>query len=294
MTRAPRQSLTVILEVSDVTSCAAALGQARRALEAAFAQLPALHTACLALLPALPGATESALLFECMFEGSMVSIVRALLGLAGPELCAVLAHSVDFPEPASTRAVSEFLSARACRAAACADSESPPVPADFWERARAIACARRYWPTRRAEVAVDSSELERRRGAVGMQDWQPGVPLLHVARLPDDTRSRARVRRALRAVELEQTPLERAARFMIHGRRLLFLAYPAEPAQLWSERVSRTALCPLTRVWANSPELRVSPWAPRKRRARHLQRFLLDGRAPVAIWFNARARPRAV
>jgi len=294
MTRAPRQSLTVILEVSDATSCAAALGQARRALEAAFAQLPGLHTACVALLPALPGAAESALLFECMFEGPMLTIVLALLGLAGPELCGVLAHSADFPALASARAVSEFLSARACRAAACADSESPPVPADFWERARAVASARRFWPTRPAGVAVDASELERRRGAVGMQDWQPGVPLLHVARLPDDTRSRARVRRALRALELEQTPLERAARFMIHGQRLLFLAYPAELAQLWSEQVSRTALCPLTLVWANSPELRVSPWAPRKRRARHLQRFLLDGRVPVAVWFNAHARPRAV
>ena len=294
MTRVPRQSLTVIVEVSDAASCAAALGQARRALEAAFTQLPGLHTACVALLPALPGAGESALLVECMFEGSMLTLVLALLGLAGPELCSVLAHSADFPEPASARAVCRFLSARACRAAACADSESPPVPAGFWERARAVIAARRYWPTRAALVSVDAGGLERRRGAVGMQDWQPGVPLLHVALLSHDTRSRARLRSALRALELVQTPLERAARFMIHGQRLLFLAYPAQPAQLWSEQATRTALRPLTRIWANSAELRISPWAPRKRRARHLQRFLLDGRAPVAVWFNAHARLRAV
>jgi hypothetical protein len=292
MTRGPRQSLTVIVNVIDVPSCAAALGQARRPLETAFAQLPGLDTACLALLPPLPGTSESALLFESLFEGPLLALIEALLGLAGPEFCGLFAHSAGFPEAADARAVSAFLSARACRAAACADSESPAVHVDFWERARTLVAARFRWPTRPAEVAVDASDLERRRGAVGMQDWQPGVPLLHVARLPDDARSRARVRRALRA--LEQVPMERAARFMVHGERLLFLAYPAQNAQLWSEQVSLTALASLTRVWADVPELRVSPWLRRQRRARRLQRFLLDGRAPVAAWFNAQARLRAV
>jgi hypothetical protein len=150
------------------------------------------------------------------------------------------------------------------------------------------------WPTKRAEVVVDASELEGRRRAVGMQDWQPGTPLLHVARLPGEPRARARLRRALRAMTLEPTPLERAARFMTHEQRLLFLAYPAQNAQLWSERVSLAALRPLTRVWADVPELAINPWLRRKRRARRLQRFLLDGRTPVAIWFNAHAPPRAV
>jgi hypothetical protein len=131
MTREPRQSLTVVAPVNDAAACAATLGQARRALEAAFAQVPGLHTACVALLPALPGATESALLFECMFEGGMLTLVEALVQLAGPELCAVLAHSAGFPEAAQARAVAQFLSGRACRATACADSESPAVPADL-------------------------------------------------------------------------------------------------------------------------------------------------------------------
>jgi hypothetical protein len=294
MTGEPRQSLTVIVDVGDAEACAATLGQSRLALEAAFAQLPGVHTACLALLPALPGAPESVLLFECSFEGAMLTLIEALLRLAGSEFCRIFGHSAGFPETAETRAVSEFLSARACRATACADSESPPVSVDFWQRARAFVAARRYWPTKAARITPDASELERRRGAVGMQDWQPGVPLLHVARLPDDTRSRARVRRALRALELAQPPLERAARFMIHGQRLLFLAYPAQQAQLWSERASLTALSSLTRVWADSPELGGSPWSPHKRRARHLERFLLDGRVPVAAWFNSHAQPRAV
>jgi hypothetical protein len=294
MTREPRQSLTVIAPVSAAAACAAALGQARRPLEAAFAELPGLHTACLALLPALPGVNESALLFECRFEGSLPDMVLALLGLAGPEFCGIFAHCTGFPEAAEARAISAFLSAQACRAAAFADSESPPLRVDFWERARTVLAARLRWPTKARVVVVDASDLERRRSAVGMQDWQPGVPLLHVARLPDDARSRAHVRRALRAIEQEPAPLERAARFMLHGQRLLFLAYPAQNAQLWSEQVSLSALDSLTQVWADVPELGVNPWLPRKRRARRLQRFLLDGRAPVAAWFNAHARLRAV
>ena len=294
MTREPRQSLTVVVEVVDPTSCANALSQSRRALEAAFAQLPGLHTACLALLPPLPGASESALLFECMFDGPLLSLTEALLSSADPELRQIFAQCADFPEPASARAWCEILSARACRATACADADSPRAELDLLERARTIVAARCYWPTAVSRVAVDAVELERRRSAVGMQDWQPGVPLLHVARLPDDTRSRARVRRALRALELERAPLERAARFMIHGQRLLFLAYPAENAQLWTEQVSRKALASLTRIWANVPDLHSRPWLRRRRRVRQLQRFLLDGRAPIATWFNAHARPRAV
>ncbi|HEY1537372.1 MAG TPA: hypothetical protein VGF76_25300, partial [Polyangiaceae bacterium] len=95
MTREPRQSLTVIVEISDPTSCGAALSQTRRTLEAAFAQLPGLHTACLALLPPLPGASESALLFECLFDGPLLSLSEALLGSAGPELRRLFAHCAD-------------------------------------------------------------------------------------------------------------------------------------------------------------------------------------------------------
>jgi hypothetical protein len=294
MTREPRQSLTVILEVTDATSSATALSQTRRALEAAFAQLPGLDTACLALLPALPGATESALLFECSFEGTLLEMSEALLGSAGPEWCRLFAHCAGFPEPVDARALCEFLSARACRGVAWADSESPHVQLDLWERVRMVVAARCHWPTKAAEISIDASDLERRRGAVGMQDWQPGAPLLHVARLPDDARTRASLRRALRALELEQALFERAARFMLHGQRLLFLAYPAQNAQLWTEQVSRRALGSLTRIWASVPELRGRPWLRRKRRVRRLQRFLLDGRAPVAAWFNAHARLRAV
>jgi hypothetical protein len=294
MTREPRQSLTVVVEVADATSCAVALGQSRRALEAAFAELAGLHTACLALLPAGPGASESALFFECLFEGSLLEMLGALLGLAAPEVREVFAHCAGFPEPLEARSFARFLAARASRASAYADSASPPVQLDLWERARRIVAAHCHWPMKSVQIALDPSELERRRGAVGMQDWQPGVPLLHVARLPDDARARAHVRRTLRAIELEQAPRQLAARFVLHGQWLLFLAYPAQNAQLWTEQVSRSALASLTRIWASAPEFRGRRWLPRKRRVRHLQRFLLDGRAPVAAWFNAQARLRAV
>jgi hypothetical protein len=294
MTREPRQSLTVIVEISDAASCATTLGQTRRVLEAAFAQLPGLRTACLALLPPLPGASDPALLFECLFDGTLLGLLAALLASAGPELCAVFAHCAGFPEPACARSWCEFLSARACRATPFADADSPSVQLDLWERARTVVAAHCYWPRKAGEVSVDAADLERRRSAVGLQDWQPGVPLLHVAWLPDDARTRARVRRALRVLELEAAPLEAAARFMLHGQRMLFLAYPAQNAQLWTEHVSRSALGSLTRIWASVPEFRRRPWLRRKRRVRHLQRFLLDGRTPVAAWFNAHARLSAV
>jgi hypothetical protein len=50
----------------------------------------------------------------------------------------------------------------------------------------------------------------------------------------------------------------------------------------------------LTRIWASVPDLLSRPWLRRKRRARQLQRFLLDGRTPIAAWFNAHARPSVV
>jgi hypothetical protein len=144
MTREPRQSLTVILEISDATSCATTLGQTRRAFEAAFAQLPGLHTACLALLPPLPGASDSALLFECLFDGALLALLGALLDSAGPELCTLFAHCADFPELVSARILCRFLSARACRATPCAGADSPRVQLELGERARSVVAAHCY------------------------------------------------------------------------------------------------------------------------------------------------------
>jgi hypothetical protein len=80
----------------------------------------------------------------------------------------------------------------------------------------------------------------------------------------------------------------------VQGERLVFLAYPAQTALLWSERVAGHALRPLSRVWAQVPEFAGRPWQRRRRRIRNLQQFLLDGRVPVAVWFNARAEPHAL
>jgi hypothetical protein len=288
MKREARQSLTLLVSVTDADACAAALAQGRSACETAFAENPRVHTASLALLPPLAG--TSALLFECVFDGSLRDCLGALFLGCAPELNQIFRHCAGFPDSVDAGAFAELVSARASRAVACPDSESTRGDADPLQRLRAAWSARWYWPSEHAER--DPSELERRRAAVGMQDWQPGVPLLHVARVP--TRARARLRAALRALALDTTPIEHGARFLVQGERLVFLAYPGQPALLWSERVAGSALRSLSRVWAQVPEFAGRPWQRRRRRVRNLQQFLLDGRVPVAVWFNARAEPHAL
>lgn len=284
VTPSESQSLTVVTNVSDGTACLAALAKHRAALEAAFAQVPGVESACLALLPPLPGADSDALFLECSFQGSLRALAAALLAHAEPEIRAVFGFCADLSPGFEATGFAEYLSARARRAYASPELEQDQWP--WFRRTRTALLARCCWPHR--APALDFDELERRRGAVGMQDWQPGVPLLHVARLPVSALSR--VKRALRALEQEPV-LDPRARFLVHGGWLLFFAYPPQIAWLWSERVARVALAPLTRVWAAVPGFCVRPWLSRARRARALHRFLLDGRAPVAVWFNAQQPP---
>jgi hypothetical protein len=287
VTPAHCQSLTVVAAVRDGTACLAALTRHRFALEAAFARVAGVESACLAVLPALPGADSNALFLECSFQGSLRALALGLFAHAEPEIRAIFGHCTALSSTFDATSFALYLSAQARRANA-----SPLCVLDHWARLRRLRnalLARCHWPSR--APVPDADALESRRGAVGMQDWQPGVPLLHVARLP--AHARARVKRALRA--LEQDPvLDPRARFLLHGDLLLFFAYPPQIAWLWSERVARVSLAPLTRVWAGVPEFRVLPWLRRARRARALHRFLLDGRVPVSVWFNAQLpTPRA-
>ncbi len=281
-----RQSLTVVFVVTDVAACGAALARHRAAVEAAFVQMTDLDHACLALLPPLPGAADGALFLESSFGGALAELLGALFRLAEAEIGDIFASCAAFPDAADARTFTAYVSARARRAHAAANGGKP----NGWRRAHSALAARCYWPSSPAQP--DAAELEQRRGAVGMQDWQPGAPLLHVARMPTEAHRRARLKRALRALDQDALPLEASARFLMHGDRLLFVAYPAQIALLWSERVSRVALAPLTRIWSAVPAFQGQPWLRRARRARQLQRFLLDGRTPVGVWFNA-AEPRS-
>ena len=231
-----RQSLTVLSVVADAEACATELAAARLAVEAAFREISGLHTACLAVLP--PEGGVPVLLFECSFEGPLRDLLGVLFARCAPEMRRIFRHCADFPEPADGPAFAALMSARACRAVACADSESMLPEPDIAQRLRTALASRCYW--QRERPRVDARELERRRAAVGLQDWQPGVPLLHVARVAQG--SRARLRAALRAIELEPGPIDYAARFLRHGEQLVFLAYPSENALLWSELVSSRAL----------------------------------------------------
>ncbi|MEO7035609.1 MAG: hypothetical protein ABI548_16920 [Polyangiaceae bacterium] len=283
----PRQSLTVAVGVVDYAACSAALTRGRCSLEAAFTQVAGLEHACLAVLAASREAADSALFFECSFNGSLAALLSALFALAEPELAAVFEHCAEFPKAASAPVFAEYVSARARRASAPVVAEGHDVAS--WRKWCTALVARCYWPP--SPTAQDAAELELRRSAVGMQDWEPGAPLLHVAHVPQQSRSR--VKRALRALEHESARLDPQTRFLWHGDRLLFFAFPAQIALIWSERVSRVALAPLTRVWAAVPAFQGRPWLRQARRSRELRRFLLDGRAPVGAWFNASVRRSA-
>ncbi|MEP7050119.1 MAG: hypothetical protein ABJB12_07190 [Pseudomonadota bacterium] len=276
------QSLTVVVAVDDGPACRAALAKHRAALEAAFAEATGVQSACLALLPRPFAVQVDSLFIECSFRGSLSVVLGAAFALAESEFRAVFGCCAQFPPFCGPAGFAAYLSARAKRARA-----SPEAGRDHWStwrRARNALLARCHWPSFGA--APNAEDLEHRRAAVGMQDWQAGVPLLHVARLPEVALSR--VKRALRSLE-QDALLDPHARFLLHGNCLLFFAYPPQIAWLWAERVSAATLAPLTRVWAAVPGFGVRPWVRRARRARDLHRFLLDGRAPVDAWFNAQA-----
>ena len=283
MTVTPRQSLTVVVSVTDGLACAAALLEHKTALETALTETAGVESASLALLPPQSKTEPYALFFECSFFGRLPALLGALFARAEAAAGAVFGHCSGFPEPPTAEAFATYLSAHARRSRASPSATC--VDSSFWRRLRRALAARCYWPA--SVEPTDADELERRRGAVGMQDFQPGAPLLHVARVR--ARSLARLKRALRVLE-EEPVLDPGARFVLYGERLLFFAYPQPIAALWSEQVSRAALPVLTQIWACSTQFAARPWRSRARRARELQRFLLDGRAPVSVWFNVSAR----
>jgi len=293
------QSLTLVVPLTDAEACRAALRARAARLEQGWAKLPDLHTACLALVPSesSDGASHEGLLLECCFDGSLSDFAAVLFQSVGDELSGVLGHCEGYPVAADTRTFTAYLSERARRAVAFRSAPDPaPAERGWLRRLRAVldlarlACAIRSKPHTDAR-SVD--QIEAQRVAVAMQEPEPGVPLLHVARLLPEPRARQRLKRALRDVELESACLERGARVLLHGEQLLFLAYPDQSAPRWSERTSELALPTLTRIWANTVGFLQPRCARRALRARQLSRFLLDYRLPVAAWFNARSAPPA-
>ncbi len=283
LTLRARQSMTFVSPVRDAGSCAAALEAQRAALEVGLARVPGLLGACLALLPASP--TQAAgVLFECSFVGALSDLLFTLHAGLGAELEAVLSECPGFEAGSGEPAFSEYVGARARRSAAfrAADEPALELPWPAWPSVSDALPPLGGAP----DAPLDEQELEARRSAVGMQEPLLGVPLLHVAWLP--AAARARVKRALRGLELERAPLERDARFLLDGERLLFLAYPTDNAQAWSERLSHVALPVFTRVWRHCRGFPRFFGQSRARRRRRLQQFVLERRVPLAVWFNAR------
>ena len=278
------QSLTVVLNVADAAACRAELECQRAPLDRAWSALPGLHTGCLAWLPAAYG-ESAALLLECTFEGTLPALAAAWFSLAGAALSALFQHVAGAPRVASAQELLSLLSVQARRATACAEpSELSGVEAGFGRRVRLA--LRTTWASVRRRAAppgLESEADEQRRTDVGLQELTAGVPLLHAVRLLPG--ARARLKAALRDVELAR--IAHGARFLAHGERLLFLAYPDEPALTWSEGVTRGALPVLAGVWASSAEFVDGVWRRRAQRERRVQEFLLAHRLPVATWFNA-------
>jgi len=281
------QSMVLLLTVRDGNACRHELDRQRTALEAAWAQIPGLHSACFALLPADDPATpEAALLFECTFDGLLLDFAPTLYQAAGRAFDALFAHT-GAPPATDAGAFYRFLSANARRTAAF--STRPQVRRRLWialDWLRRLAASRAV--TRGS--ALNPEALEARRAAVGMQERAPGVPTLHVALIAPEATARARLKRALRELEFGADRAELTARFLIAGERLVCLAYPDEIAPLWSERMSATALADLSSIWANTRGFVASTGLRRRRRERRLEEFLLDYRVPAGAWFCARAR----
>ena len=283
-----RQSLTAILPLCDGDEpCRVELERQRPALERGWAEIPGLVSACLAILPAELG-TGPALLLECSFEAEFAAFARTCFALLGQELSAVFGHCVGYPEAADARAFAEYLGSRAQRSFAFAAL----VSSSEFELGRALRRLRDALsrPRARSPVALDPRALEARRSAVGMQEPVPGVPLLHVTWLRPG--ARGRLMRALRDLPFVPAPVVHDARFLVDGARLVFVAYPSENAQRWSERLSRVALSACARIWGNCREFSGLRGARRARRERRLSQFVLEHRVPVGAWFNARASLR--
>ena len=282
----PLQSLTLVLGVLDECACRAELDQRHASWERAFAASPGLHTACVAVLPSSAGAM-TALLLEFSFEGELSAFAATLFALAGDELNALLVHCEGRRSLASARDLTAFLRSEARRSVALGEPRRDArLGPRSWLWAVRDAVRSLAWSRRQSAPPISADELEAQRSAVGLQEWQSGVPLLHASLLLPEPAARDRVKRALRDVEWASAP---PGRFLLVGQRLLFLAYPAERALLYSERASQAACLALARVWANTCGFPALPWLGRARRERRLQDYLLDYRVPVAAWFNGAA-----
>jgi hypothetical protein len=291
MSEAPRQSLTLIVRVTDSGSCTRELEQRAAELAAGWSRVPGVRTACLAFLPAVPGA-PCALLFESSFVGDLSRLARDLWRELGPALSAIFQHCEGYPLPAEPNGFAAFLRERARRATPLSAFGSGPRDGHphgaAWRRAtEALFAATLVWPKRAPASPTDPQVLEQRCAAVGFQESEPGVPLVHVAEILPGVSARGRLKRALRAAECEASG-EPAARFLLDRERLVFLAYPKERAARFSERLSQEAGLPLARIWAQTRGLPYcGPLLRRALRRRRIERFVLGERVPVAAWFNA-------
>lgn len=300
MTMPIRQSLTVIVGVKDNEACAAELNRHARALAVGWSRVARLRTACVALLPTVAGETGAAesraIFLECGFEGELSDLLRSLWRSLGPELACVLAHCDGYAAGHDSAVFAAFLRAQARRASPLflepppSNAEEPPQRV-VWRRTRAVFLAARLaWPSGGGRGApLTPEERERRDAALGWQESEPGVPLLHAAELARLPGASTRVKRALRALDLGSAAgAEPSARLMMHGKRVVLLAYPSDSAAQLSERISQSRLAELARIWENTLDL---PYCGgllrRSQRARRLERFLLGQRVPVAAWFNA-------
>ena len=291
-----RQSLTVILPVRDAEACQRELARRRSALEHGWAAVPGQVSACLAILPA-DYTSEAALLLECSFETEFAEWAHATFAGLGGELSAVFGHCEGYPELADARAFTEYLGSRAQRSFAFASRPAPVAEFELWRSLQRLFDAFSA-PRASSPVIANEPALEARHSAVGMQEPVPGVPLLHVAWLRTGARARARLMRALRELHSVPALVEHDARFLLAGQRLVFVAYPSEGAQRWSERLSHVALDACTRIWRNCRGFAELWGARRGRRERRLSEFVLEHRVPVGAWFNARpalrgARPES-
>jgi hypothetical protein len=286
-------SLTVILPLLDAAACRSDLERQRPALERGWAKVPGLISACLAILPSdeSPDGAPPALLFECSFETDFADLMFASFMAYGQELSAVLRHCAQYPESADAQLFADYLGTRARRSSAFGSGHAQrgelELRRGLWRALDGLATFSVV-----PAPQLTEEELEARRLAVGLQEPIPGVPLVHVAwPLPG---SRPRLRRALRELEREPPATPHDVRFLLSGTRLVFMAYPSQNAQRWSERLSQVALAPCARVWRNCRGFMRLLGARRARRERRLQEFVLEHRIPVAAWFNARALPVAM
>jgi len=284
-------SLTVVLPLLDAHACRLELERQRFALEHGWAKVPGLISACLAVLPEQGGPERAppALLLECSFETGFVDLMFVSFRVLGQELSAVLKHCAEYPEAPDFARFSDYLGSRARRSSAFGSGPAADNELSLGQRVWRVLDALHVRSAAATEAPTED-ELEARRLAVGMQEPTPGVPLVHVAWLVPG--ARARVKRALRELEREPSAGEHDARFLLDGARLVFVSYPNQDAQRWSERLSQEALAPCARIWRNSHGYPRSWAARRARRERRLQEFVLEHRIPVAAWFNVRAPRR--